>query len=173
MSDEDYSISAEFLDAARSDDVAELKRLLAAEKDEILNVDIKDPWTGATALHMAAANGHCNTLKFLLTECQPKPKYTTNSSGNSPLHWALQNGKWEAALMILTCASESVDVLQRNEFGTSVLSEAMNRQPPTEEEAPPMPGTIEALSAEVLSLILEHPTAAALEDVIPTSETDV
>lgn len=104
------SLSQQFLDAARADDVNQLRNLLKEERkatDDVLDINFKDEWTGATALHMAAANGNIRTLQFLLTECHPRPLYTLNTSSNSPLHWALQNAQWEAAKLLLTSNSTS------------------------------------------------------------------
>ena len=46
-----------------------------------------------------------------------------NSSGNTPLHWAAQNGKVQAIEYLLS-NYEDCDVLDKNDFGLSVLSGA-------------------------------------------------
>lgn len=166
------TINEQFLDAARSGNVSELRMLLSLQSaaDDPLDVNYQDELNGVTAVHMAAANGHLDALKFLLTECRPTPDYKANKSGNTPLHWALQNSEWESAKLILVNGQPgAVDVLQKNEFGNSCLSLSMNQQSKLRaaneevENSLPDPGSVEALSIEVLKLILEHPSAAALE----------
>lgn len=52
------------------------------------------------ALHMAAANGHADVIRFLLSKsADPSPK--TREGGNTPLHWACLNGRGEATKALL------------------------------------------------------------------------
>lgn len=193
---ESYTVEEQFIDAARLNDVRAMRQLVAYVKEKQGDLDslvnARDPDSGATALHMAAANGHSEALAFLTSECVPKPRYLANNNGNTPLHWALQNKRWAAARTLLKSCSEYIDVLGKNEFGFSVLSEALNNQPPVPPEKrqhPPGPNSdtqtstydnetassssifsqeLEDTVSEVLRLILEHPTAEALE--CPKSE---
>ncbi|EKX39946.1 hypothetical protein GUITHDRAFT_113938 [Guillardia theta CCMP2712] len=81
-----------------------------------------------------------------------------NSSGNTALHWAIQNKQKESVKMLIEKCS-SVDVLYKNSFGKSALSEAFG----TEDE-------------ELVQLLLGHSSASALENTqasgVQEEETD-
>ena len=52
------------------------------------------------ALHMAAANGHADAIRLLLSKAaDPSPK--TKDGGNTPLHWACLNGHAAATAALL------------------------------------------------------------------------
>ena len=52
------------------------------------------------ALHMAAANGHADAIRLLLSKsADPSPK--TKEGGNTPLHWACLNGHAAATTALL------------------------------------------------------------------------
>ena len=50
---------------------------------------------------MAAANGHAETLRFLLSKAGADPSPKTKEGGNTPLHWACLNGHAEATKALL------------------------------------------------------------------------
>ena len=52
---------------------------------------------------MAAANGHADVIRFLLTDAKPSadPSPKTKDGGNTPLHWACLNGHAEATKALL------------------------------------------------------------------------
>ena len=68
---------------------------------------------GLAALHYAAANGLLDCAKFLVEKGCP---YTANNSGNTPLHWAIQNRAVDI-IKLLFKAYKNVDVLAKNDFG--------------------------------------------------------
>ncbi|ORX78665.1 ankyrin, partial [Anaeromyces robustus] len=59
---------------------------------------------GSTALHMAAANGHIDIIKYLIDDCNLSKKELEikNDEGNTPLHWAALNGYLEAVKLLMT-----------------------------------------------------------------------
>jgi len=101
------------LNAAQLDDIATVKRILAA-KVKLLNVtasrsvcrehpDIK---AGETALHLACRRGHISVIKFLLS-LKANVNFT-NARGASPLHLAANAGKTQV-LEMLTAAGADQD----------------------------------------------------------------
>lgn len=109
-----------------------------------------DPETGNTALHRAAANGECECIKILI---KYGSKHIQNLQGNYPIHWAAQNGKTEA-LKLLFDNYVDVDVLARNSFGLSTLSEAFNSK-----------------DADCIEVCLTH-SSASEEKLIPKGCTE-
>jgi ankyrin repeat protein len=81
--------------------------------------------TGNTALHFAAANGHVEVAKLLLKQ---NHILTKNSEGNTPLHWAAERGQAEIVQILTANANQEIDVLQKNEFGRSALTEGFTSQ---------------------------------------------
>ncbi|KAI9732007.1 MAG: hypothetical protein M1834_004458 [Cirrosporium novae-zelandiae] len=74
-----------------------------------------DEYSGNTCLHMASANGHLETLTYLigLLPTSPPP-YTEpnailsprNSSGSTPLHWACLNGHLPVVQLLLNTGAD-------------------------------------------------------------------
>ncbi|GKY97342.1 hypothetical protein MPSEU_000692600 [Mayamaea pseudoterrestris] len=112
----------ELWDAARYNDIDVVRAILKAAQTENTSdiINSKHPETGNTALHMASANGNVDIVKLLLHH--NANAQITNASGNTPLHWAASNGQ-EQVCRVLLESSKSMDVLQRNEFGRSALTE--------------------------------------------------
>lgn len=54
---------------------------------------------GRTALHMAAANGHCDVMKALLEHGANVE--LANCEGNTALHWACLNGQEQAVQLLM------------------------------------------------------------------------
>lgn len=110
-------------------------------------LDHCDPTNGNTALHMAAANGHASVVQFLLD--RGANPHLSNSAGNTALHWASANGHdiVVAQLIQIPC----VDVLQRNAFGRSALTEGFSSD-----------------NAAVVKALLEHDSASE-ERLLSTS----
>lgn len=125
----------ELLDAARYDDIDAVRAILQCHPDLI---SFQDEHTGNSALHMAAANGHETVVTLLLS--LGASVRLENKAGNSPLHWAASNGK-QNIVQILLKESE-VDVLQRNRFGRSALTEGFTSE-----------------NTEVVKALLEHESA--------------
>lgn len=109
-------------------------------------VNYQDATTGNTALHMAAANGHVRVVELLLQAAASAGGgdggsgdgahnnniiAITNQAGNTPLHWAAANGQ-EAVVKLLLAQEQQqqqvVDVLQRNAFGRSALTEGFSSE---------------------------------------------
>jgi len=107
-------MNQEVLECARYGEEDDLKQLLEAGAD----ANFADAG-GATALHKAAANGHEACIKVLV---QFGAKYVKNGTGNTPAHWAAENAKAGALKAILE--SFELDVLQKNDLGRSILTEA-------------------------------------------------
>lgn len=77
-------------------------------------------------------------------------EFCANSSGNTPLHWAIQNKHQEVAQVLLSDnkqLQQKVDVLQQNNSGKSCISFAYD-----------------CANEKILKLVLEHPSAEKLVD---------
>jgi len=118
-------MDAEVIECARYGDADDLRALLSDGAD----VNSMDA-SGTTAMHMAAANGQIECLEILQSH---NAAYKTNQGGNSPLHWAVQNGQLLAFQFL--CANYQVDVLAKNALGRSSLTEAFTRGEETVLEA--------------------------------------
>lgn len=130
-------LNSELLLCAR---YGELEELIAA-LDAGANVNHVDEG-GSSALHMACANGHADVARTLLKR---GAAFAANASGNTPLHWAVQN-EHDAVVEVLLSTCDSALVLAKNQFGKSALTEAFGRG-----------------SAMMLSRLLEHQSARELE----------
>lgn len=122
-----------FVECARYND---LEVLIGAIKEEPeLVADARDGF-GNTALHMAAANGHEEVVRVLLSRRCSVPFSARgadafqqfldarNESGNTALHWAAQNNR--AAVVRMLCeAGARVDI--PNSSGKTPLNEANMR----------------------------------------------
>lgn len=106
----------EMLAAARFGEFEEMVALL----DRGADVNARGPG-GNTALHMAAANGEESCLRELLA--RGGDGWARNDAGNTPAHYAAQQLRHGCLKLLL--AVESADVLTQNNFGRSVLTEAM------------------------------------------------
>ena len=148
-------IQEEWILAARHGDLDVIHAILASpqySRDRDTVVNCQDAQNGNTALHMAAANGHLAVVETLLEQ---KPQHTmTNHAGNTPLHWAAANGHDEVVKVLVNLPD--VDVLQKNEFGRSVLTEGFTSE-----------------KTEVIKHLLEHDSAAEERLVQGGKEVDV
>lgn len=128
----------ELLECARYGEDEELSAMLTKG----VPVDFCDG-QGNMALHRASANGHTSIVRLLAAAGSP---HTPNASGNTPLHWAVQQGHLEATKALLELYPNA-DVLAQNSFGKSVSSEAFAKGVP-----------------ELVEAVLQHTSAAKLED---------
>ena len=99
------------------------------------------PDNGNTGLHMASANGHANIVKLLVLKYGHS--FTKNSSGNTPLHWAAANGHASVVEFWTSQSIIEVDVLEKNKFGRSALTEGFSSE-----------------KEDVVKAILEHDSAS-------------
>lgn len=129
--------SIELLECARYGEVEELQQLL----DAGVPVDFVDDG-GNAALHKASANGHLGVVERLLAAGASVD--LPNESGNRPLHWAVQQGHLEVVQALLR--SGEADVLVKNHFGRSVVTEAFDKA-----------------DARVVEAVLQHSSAKGLE----------
>jgi hypothetical protein len=136
---DDEEAGNDLLDCARYGELSDLKELL---EDSTVPIDYQNE-SYNTALHYASANGKAECVELLLDR---GAQHLPNSSGNTPLHWAVQN-KHAAAVRALLARAPGVDVLQRNAFGKSALTDAFALE-----------------TADITQLLLEHPSAAALDE---------
>jgi predicted nicotinamide N-methyase len=125
----------ELLDAARYNDVDVVRALLNSHRD----LHTHAAPNGNTALHMAAANGNLTIVQLLLHVNADAT--CTNEAGNTPLHWASQNGHGPVVQALLE--QQNVDVLKRNQFGRSALTEGFTSE-----------------NTEVVKVLLEHDSAS-------------
>lgn len=125
------SLSQEEMDCiiydAREGDLETLKEVFE-EVPKSLLLSIKDDITLSTPIHMAAANGHFEVIKYLLSIIPKKDAETLasqqNESGNTPLHWAAYNG--HLSIVQILCEEYNVDVFVKNGSGHDVMYEAEN-----------------------------------------------
>ncbi|KAF2179789.1 ankyrin [Zopfia rhizophila CBS 207.26] len=87
-----------------------------------------DGYTKNSSLHYAAANGHTDVIKLLLsynpdkaTTSSPGLINTVNDSGNTPLHWAALNGHLESVKLLIQLGA---DVTIINKAGHDAVFEA-------------------------------------------------
>lgn len=136
MAEED--IDDDLLYFARVNDIDEVRRLIKAGA----NANYKEPHGKSMPLHYASANGHEEVVKILV---ESGSEYAANGGGNTPLHWACQNKKTSVAKILLDSYPKA-DVLAKNAHGKSILTYAFKAE-----------------DAEMVRLILSHPSAAVLE----------
>lgn len=96
---------------------------LSATPGIILTAAI-DKDSGNGLLHMAAANGHTDTLKELLTLSASNHALSLNlqnASGNTPLHWAALNGHLPAVKLLIEAGADPTVI---NKAGKDAVYEA-------------------------------------------------
>ena len=140
----------EMLDCARYGDVDDLRALLSHSS---ISVNHTAPGSGNTALHQACANGETGCVDAILAKADAEHK--ANGSGNYPLHYASLNGH-VACVNKLLARFKDIDVLAKNEFGKSSLTEGFKSE-----------------VTEVVGALLEHDssTEEKLLQGVPTPET--
>jgi ankyrin repeat protein len=124
LTQEEYDI---IIEDARFGDLETLQEIFA-EIPAIKLLDIKNEDTLNTTLHMASANGHLATVKYLL-ELLPKNQANKlinaqNYQGNTALHWASLNGHLEVVKYL--CDNYQPDVFLKNKFNHDSIFEAEN-----------------------------------------------
>jgi ankyrin repeat protein len=104
-------------------------------------VNCREDENDNTPLHLAAANGYVDLVEMLVG--RGASVHHTNKSGNTPLHWAAANGQERCVQLLLSSCHDGVDVLQKNNFGRSALTEGFTSQ-----------------NTNVIQLLLEHESAS-------------
>ncbi|KAG5419475.1 YAR1 [Candida metapsilosis] len=130
MSSEDKLTQEEMdiiLSEVRAGELESLKEIFEEiPKESIL--DIKDDMTLATPIHMAAANGHLETLRYLLSIIPKEDAISLtkakNETGNTALHWAAYNGHLEVVKLLVE--EFDADAFEKNEAGHDSIYEAEN-----------------------------------------------
>ena len=117
----------ELIDCSRFGETDAVRAILDKHADSSESssfVDSTDE-SGNTSLHNAAANGHKMTCQLLLAR---GASHLPNSSGNTPLHWAAANGHADVVKLLLSEErfKGMIDVLQKNSFGRSALTEGFS-----------------------------------------------
>lgn len=108
---------------AENNNIAELQRLEIGQVDGV-HIDEKDD-LGNTALHMASAKGHLDVVKYLLTGYRNRASISAmatvniyNNRGETPLHFAAENGYADIAEML---ARFGADPRLPNQIGETAL----------------------------------------------------
>ncbi|KAG9193260.1 hypothetical protein G6011_03295 [Alternaria panax] len=121
----------EVLYLARANEAAELDAYISElstqtkrSKAELFTAAI-DPYSKNSALHYAAANGHNDVIKLILSTSAEKPEpaflNAINEAGNTPLHWAALNGHLESVKLLIHAGA---DVTIINRAGHDAVYEA-------------------------------------------------
>ncbi|ESW97120.1 hypothetical protein KL918_000730 [Ogataea parapolymorpha] len=129
MADLQKTLSQEEMDdiiyEARAGDLDSLKEIFEKHVDPQTLLTIKDEYTLATPIHMAAANGHdqvCQYLLRLLSKGDAQNLVNKqNESGNTALHWAAYNGHTET---IKVLCEFGADPFLKNKFNHDAIYEA-------------------------------------------------
>ena len=61
----------------------------------------KTKWSGVTALHRAAAEGHSDVIEYLVKKAGADPSAKTTFGWHTPLHFAARNGKEDACIALI------------------------------------------------------------------------
>ncbi|KAK9480273.1 ankyrin repeat-containing domain protein [Lipomyces japonicus] len=108
------------------EELNELHRELELPYSEIL-LQVRDPYSKSTPLHMACANGHIEIVDYLLSffapDAEPTIVTAQNDSGNTALHWACLNGNLE---IIKRLCDHNADPLVKNLAGQDSIYQAEN-----------------------------------------------
>ena len=61
----------------------------------------KTKWSGVTALHRAAAEGHSDVIEYLVKKAGADPNAKTTFGWHTPLHFAARNGKDDSCIALI------------------------------------------------------------------------
>ncbi|GMG19272.1 unnamed protein product [[Candida] boidinii] len=101
---------------SRFGDLETLTNIFTNEVEPKVLMTIQDEYSLSTPIHMAAANGHVDIVKYLLSII-PKEDATIlvnkqNDMGNTALHWAAYNGHLEVIKVL--CEYEADPFIKNN-----------------------------------------------------------
>lgn len=115
------------IEDARYGDLEALQEIFE-ELDGSSLLEIKDEHTLSNPIHMAAANGHFEAVKYLLSKLSKsdatKLINAQNNEGNTSLHWAALNGHLQ--IVKLFCDEYEADAFIKNKFNHDPIFEAEN-----------------------------------------------
>lgn len=124
LTQEEYDI---IIEDARYGDLEALQEIFE-ELDGSLLLEIKDQDNLTTPIHHAAANGHFEVAKYLLSKLSKSDATKLinfqNNEGNTALHWAALNGHLE--VVKLFCDEYEADAFIKNKFNHDPIFEAEN-----------------------------------------------
>ncbi|GAO49213.1 ankyrin [Saitoella complicata NRRL Y-17804] len=113
----------DFILSARYGDLEEINAYFAQfadRKEELLKA--QDEYTGNTALHMAAANGHVDIVNALIQEIADKSLLNIqNERGNTPLHWSCLLGHLPVVQVLIKAGA---DFSSKNDMSRTPIWEA-------------------------------------------------
>ncbi|KAG7831813.1 hypothetical protein KL919_000772 [Ogataea angusta] len=120
---------------ARVGDLDSLKEIFEKFVDPQTLMNIKDEYTLATPIHMAAANGYDQVCQYLLALLsKDDAQYLVNKqneSGNTALHWAAYNGHVKT---IKVLCEFGADPFLKNNFSHDAIYEAEKNNKPEVEK---------------------------------------
>ncbi|RCK56322.1 Ankyrin repeat-containing protein YAR1 [Candida viswanathii] len=124
MTDEITELTQEEMDVVIYDsrEIFDLEKLITPKALTV----IKDDITSSTPLHMAAANGHLEVVKYLLLLISKDDVKAfieaKNDNGNTALHWASYNGHLEVVQYLVE--EFNADPFIKNKSGHDSIFEA-------------------------------------------------
>jgi len=128
---------------ARFGELDDLKMVVEAEDTgPLFNPDAVDE-NGNTALHKAAANGHLEVCKYLVSK---GASYIRNKSGACPVNWAIVNRQHACAKYLAQAFTSALDVTQQSLGNKSLLTLAL-----------------EMSDIDLQTMLLNHPSMKAEE----------
>lgn len=111
---------------AREGDLEYLQEVFTKIVPGSLLPTIRDEITLSTPVHMAAANGHLEVVKYLLSLVDEREAAelanAKNETGNTPLHWAAYNGHLDVVKVLVE--KYGADVYAKNALSHDALFEA-------------------------------------------------
>lgn len=111
------SSGSDLLAAAREGDLTACETILSQEPDLVTSTDNLGE---STVAHLAAANGHADILKIILSKNRSLANHP-NSSGNTPLHWATLTGSYDCVKLLVEAGG---DPHQVNKAGIDPIYQA-------------------------------------------------
>ncbi|KAH6570143.1 hypothetical protein BASA61_005189 [Batrachochytrium salamandrivorans] len=117
----DPELAQEMVMSARVGDLDDFKSLMQLHSISLRDASLCRSLYGAqTAFHMAAANGHLETVQYLVSGLNgPADVNVTNEEGSTPLHWAALNGHIKIVGLLL---EHGASATLKNKAGKSAVT---------------------------------------------------